>query len=191
MSNVYFTSDLHWYHRLVTKLRGFGEGEDAITAHNDALIKGWHSVVKKDDDIVWVLGDLIVNSGTLDKALGIMSRLPGRKRLVLGNHDPAHPMHRDAFKWIHKYDDVFEYVTPFARIKVNGKNVLLSHFPYNLDHTHDARFEQWRLKDEGEFLLHGHTHSDVRVSSSRELHVGVDAWDLKPVPLSVVEAFVC
>lgn len=189
MSNVFFTSDQHWFHKLVTQLRGFGEGESAIRAHNDALIFGWESVVGKDD-IVWVLGDLTVSSGSLPKALDIMGRLPGRKRLILGNHDPAHPMHRDAYKWIHKYDEVFEYVSPFARIKVAGKNVLLSHFPYTLDHTHDARFEQWRLKDEGEFLLHGHTHNSYKYSSKREMHVGVDAWDMAPVPLSEVERFV-
>lgn len=189
MSNVFFTSDQHWFHKMVTNLRGFGEGEAAVNRHNNSLIFGWESVVRPDD-VVWILGDLTVSNGTLKPALEILSNLPGRKRLIYGNHDPAHPMHRDAHKWFAKYHDVFEYHSAFARIKVAGKPVLLSHFPYTLDHTHDARYEQWRLKDEGLHLLHGHTHSVYRYSSSRELHVGVDAWNMAPVPLSKVERFV-
>lgn len=194
MSNVFFTSDPHWFHRLITRLRGFGEGEAAVQAHNAALMEAWCDTISADD-IVWVLGDLTCSDGAVPNMLNIMRSLPGRKRLVWGNHDPGHPMHSDAMKWQKKYLEVFEYVTPFATVKVpvreneKRQKVLLSHFPYTLDHTHDARFEQWRLRDEGEYLLHGHTHSSIKVSSRRELHVGADAWAMKPVSLSTVAKF--
>ena len=183
MSNIFFTSDCHFGHKLVSGLRGF----DSTDAHDAALIKNWNSVVKADD-IVWVLGDLTCarKDEVVLNALDIMSRLPGRKHFIAGNHDPVHPMHKDAWKYQKTYLSAFESVQAFAKIKVAGKPVLLSHFPYKFDHTNDARYTQWRLPDEGMTLLHGHTHSDVRVSSGTELHVGLDAWNLKPVPLQVV-----
>jgi calcineurin-like phosphoesterase family protein len=73
-------------------------------------------------------------------------------------------------------------VQPFARRKVNGVNVLLSHFPYAADRG-PARYMQYRLRDEGEWLLHGHTHGKERFHDQREIHIGVDAWDLRPVPV--------
>lgn len=40
--------------------------------------------------------------------------------------------------------------------------------------------KQYRLRDEGRWLLHGHTHQPERIRG-REIHVGLDAWDLAPV----------
>ena len=64
----------------------------------------------------------------------------------------------------------------------------MSHFPYDGDHVEGGdRATQWRLHDEGVILLHGHTHSADRVSLSRagttQIHVGLDAWGLRPVAL--------
>lgn len=182
MADVYFTSDLHWGHRKVAELRGFQDPID----HDRALFSRWESTVQ-DDDQVWVLGDISVSSPTY--ALQLMSELPGHKHLIVGNHDKVHPMYRDAHKHVARYMAVFESVQAFARRKVLGHDVLLSHFPYVVDRD-EPRFTQYRLKEEGLFLLHGHTHSDIRYTSDRELHVGVDAWDMTPVHLSEVEKFV-
>lgn len=187
MSNIWFTSDCHFGHKLVAGLRGF----DSTDAHDDALIENWKSTVGPDDT-VWVLGDLTCTrkDDWVEHVLDFVFDLPGRKHFVAGNHDPVHPMHKQAYKYQRLYLSAFESVQPFAKIKVEGKYVLLSHFPYTFDHTSDARYTQWRLPDEGLHLLHGHTHSDVKVSSPTELHVGLDAWDLKPVSLREVERFV-
>jgi len=188
MSNILFTSDMHLFHPLVTRLRGFGED---IAEHNNQLIKRWHSVVKPDDT-VWVLGDLTCTSkkNVVDDALGIIDRLPGTKHFIWGNHDAGHPMHKQAWKEQGKFLEVFASAQAFAKISVQGKPVLLSHFPYKFDHTNDARYTQWRLPDEGVTLLHGHTHASEKVTSSRELHVGLDSWDLTPVSFKTVEDFV-
>lgn len=181
--SVFYTSDLHLGHKLMARLRGFGEGPDAVAAHDAFIAFNWAAVVKPDD-IVFVLGDLVVSS--LTNALALLSGLPGRKQLILGNHDEGHPMHLDAWKKQKKYLEVFESVQPFARRKVDGVEFLLSHFPYSIDHTADVRYMQWRLRDEGMLLVHGHTHSDKVWTSPRELHVGMDAWGLKLVPEEVV-----
>lgn len=179
--SVWFTSDLHFGHRLVAGLRGF----DSVEDHDSAIMENWHRVVR-DDDQVWVLGDLACSSPA--QALNIVKSLPGTKHLIAGNHDNCHPMHRDSHKWQARYLEAFASVQPFARRRIDGQSVLLSHFPYSKD-RHEARYMQYRLRDEGAWLLHGHTHGPER-REGREIHVGVDAWDLSPVPSHVIEAIV-
>jgi calcineurin-like phosphoesterase family protein len=168
MAMIYYTSDLHFGHRLVAGLRGFDNTDD----HDQAIISHWYDTVN-NDDIVYVLGDLAINNPT--RAIGIVSELPGRKRLIWGNHDFGHPMRRDAPRWTKWYSQAFEYTAPFGRRRINGRNVLLSHFPYTEDRD-TARFMQYRLPDMGEYLLHGHLHSAFAITSTREIHVGWDAW---------------
>ena len=123
---VWYTSDPHFGHRLVARHRGFGEDTDA---HDAEIIERWNGVVQ-DVDIVYVLGDLSISAPT--RALAILSELPGRKRLISGNHDACWPAHQSAPRSLHKYGyfDVFEWVSPFGKRKIAGEEVLLSHFPY-------------------------------------------------------------
>lgn len=165
---VWFTSDLHFGHARVAEFRGF----DDVAAHDDAIREQWLEQVDRDDT-VWVLGDLCVSRPAA--ALEIIADLTGRKHLIAGNHDACHPMHRQAAHWQPIYLKAFESVQPFARRKIDGHSVLLSHFPYEAD-RHVKRYGQYRLPDEGAFLLHGHTHSNVSITSDREIHVGWDAW---------------
>lgn len=166
---TWFTSDLHLGHPRVAELRGF----DSVAEHDAAIVEGWSGV--KSDDVVWVLGDIAVHKPAV--ALQVMARLPGRKRLVSGNHDPIHPMHHDAHKWSRRFLDVFEGYGPFARTRIRGVGMMLSHFPYTRDRGEEARYTQYRLPDLGEPLLHGHAHDRTRLIG-RELHVGLDAWNL-------------
>jgi calcineurin-like phosphoesterase family protein len=48
---------------------------------------------------------------------------------------------------------------------------------------------QWRLRDEGKYLIHGHLHSAEKFNG-REIHVGVDAWDFTPVPLETIADYI-
>jgi len=176
---VWFTSDLHFGHRLVAGLRGFGEDVDA---HDAALVKNWCRVVHPKDQ-VWVLGDIAVSSPY--SALELVAELPGRKHLIAGNHDACHPMHREAHRFQKNYLMAFESVQAFARRRIAGQEVLLSHFPYDKDRF-EVRYTQYRLRDEGRWLLHGHTHLADQRREGREIHVGVDAWDFTPVNLNTI-----
>ena len=174
--SVYFTSDLHFGHRKVAELRGF----PGFNVHDETIIEGWRNYVRPKDQ-VWVLGDLAASSPV--NALRILADLPGEKHLIPGNHDRCHPMHRSSQKYLPQYLEVFATVQAFARRRINGRTVLLSHFPYTADHTDPPRYSQYRLPDRGEWLLHGHTHSQDMITSDHEVHVGVDAWGLRPVSL--------
>ncbi|MGN7186970.1 metallophosphoesterase [Microbacterium enclense] len=184
MSETFYTSDPHLGHPMLAGLRGFlTDGEPDTAAHDAWYADMWRSQVTKRD-VVYVLGDLTVGGiGQESRALDLIASLPGRKVFIAGNHDRVHPAHRESMKpgvqarWL----DVFDAVHPFAlrRVTVEGqrRHVHLSHFPLFGDHTREDRFDEWRLKDHGGWLLHGHTHNPTqRVHDSRQLHVGIDAW---------------
>jgi calcineurin-like phosphoesterase family protein len=204
---VFATSDGHIGHRTIAVMRWHsthpevGQASDpiperAVQWHDYMLAEKWDSVVKPDD-IVYYLGDLSMDGkANAENALEWIKARPGIKRLVPGNHDPIMPgVNRDAGKWMARYLEAFEWVFPYYRYKVAGTNVLMSHFPYQGggDHTAVERFGQYRLPFLGEWLLHGHTHSDQKAwaseeysGSHRQIHVGVDAWDYTPVPIEEI-----
>lgn len=183
MSETWLTSDTHLGHDKVAQIRGFEDHRE----HDEHLARRWDKRVC-DGDEVWVLGDLAMN-GWADRIAWFTQR-PGIKHLVLGNHDRAHPMHRNSHKHLRTFLAVFETVQTSASMR-NGR-LLLSHFPYDGEGvTRDAdkheRGTQWRLRDEGVPLLHGHVHDAITVRPSLRhtpmLHVGPDAWDMAPVTL--------
>lgn len=188
MSTTWFTSDLHLGHRRIVELshRPF----TTIEEHDHAIAHNWAETVQADD-IVWVLGDISVESG-FRHALGILAGLPGRKRLVTGNHDMVWVGKSDAWRYLPEFQAVFEIITPWARAKVGQTKVLLSHFPYTGDHTEEDRYPQYRLPLGPTPLLHGHTHSPDRlgpINLPLQVHVGVDAWDFRPVASHELEKF--
>lgn len=67
------------------------------------------------------------------------------------------------------------------------KNGVWKHFPYEGDHTDEERFNQWRLRNYGQPLVHGHTHQTTPVGTTRPNQVCVswEAWK-RPVKLHEV-----
>ncbi len=64
--------------------------------------------------------------------------------------------------------------------------VILSHMPYDCT---QEKFKEYIPKDEGKWLIHGHTHS-LEKKKGRMIHVGVDAWDCFPVSLEEVKTLI-
>lgn len=184
---VYFTSDLHLGHPRVAEIRGF----PSVEAHDEAVATRWRAAVHPEDR-VYVLGDVTGDARALPMALPLLASLPGSKHLISGNHDACHPLNRRAYASQERYLSAFSSVASAARFRGYGVEALLSHFPYVRDREGRApRYLQWRLPNLGEWLLHGHTHGPERVTvteGSREIHVGVDAWDLTPVSVAQVAA---
>lgn len=179
VSTVHFTADLHLGHRRVSEIRGFA----TIEQHDEAIAAAWRAKVA-EADLVYVLGDICL--GNLAAAIEQIAGLPGHKILVAGNHDACHPMHSKAIRSLPRYEPAFDAIVTSATKRIAGHHVLLSHFPYSADHTPEVRYSQWRLPDRGAWLLHGHTHSTARRTGPREVHVGLDAWGLAPVPEHVI-----
>lgn len=97
---TFFTADTHFGHRLMALHRvhapGAGSRDDVspeqVRAHDEDIISSSNSVVGTAD-VVWHLGDLILKHTA--EISDILRRLNGRIRLVLGNHDRAHPLFRE------------------------------------------------------------------------------------------------
>jgi calcineurin-like phosphoesterase family protein len=169
--------------------------DDYVGWHDNMLAENWDITINPTD-IVWVQGDLsLQGTRAIENALEWMAARPGTKYFIWGNHDGGHPgiERKESRKWFHRYTDVFDFVAPFARIRINGEVVHLSHFPYQGggDHTIEERFTQWRLPYLGDWLLHGHTHSREKYwdgspeqypGAKHQIHIGVDAWGYTPAP---------
>lgn len=187
----WFTSDLHFAHPHVAKLRGF----DDYREHDRQIIRNLNECVKPDDDL-YVLGDISSGSKTsLNEALRLLHGLNvGRthRTLILGNHDTTR---LEAGK-------LRKFITEFSQVALRGTttihgygNALLSHYPYanHLDDgPHDGlstnatsnRFQHLAIPDDAHsLLLHGHTHATIpdEFNDPRQINIGLDAWELKPV----------
>jgi calcineurin-like phosphoesterase family protein len=176
MSRVFYSSDEHHLHDLVSEERGFASVEE----HTEWLIDRHNSVVNKRDT-VFFLGDFTLKHPEAVKH--ITDRLLGRKHLILGNHDKAHPSMRRAHMKVRPYLDLFQSVQLHGWTELPGtpgRRVLLSHLPYDGDHKDRDRLTQWRLRDEGLWLLCGHVHTAWKVRGN-QINVGVDQWPDGPV----------
>lgn len=178
VGNVFYTSDLHFNHEFVARDRMYQTAEE----HDEELIHRFNKVLGKRDQL-WILGDVFM--GSITKGLPQVDRLNGTKHLVLGNHDAAHPMHRRSHSQLRRFYDSFESVSLHEQHRIAGHEVLLSHFPYEGDHHGTDRGLQWRLRDEGNWLLHGHVHKAWGIKG-RQLNVGVDP-NSRPVPREHIE----
>lgn len=187
---TFFTADTHFGHRLMALHRGHAPGAESrddvtleqVRAHDEDIVASWNSVVSADD-VVWHLGDLTLKHTA--EITDILRRLNGRMRLVLGNHDRAHPLFRE--RAVAAQQELLrsgvEYACTAARVTIPGGNsgrlpVMLSHFPYRTASQDDRRFRAWQLEASDDWLLHGHTHARTAMNADlpRQIHVGWDAW---------------
>jgi len=172
--SIWFTSDLHFCHdkEFLYGPRGFTNVGDM----NEELIKKWNDVVTMED-IVYVLGDLMLNND--EKALRCIERLNGTLHVILGNHDTENR--------ILKYCDTYNIASvKFAdRMRLSGFNFFLCHYP-TICSNFDEEDRPLRTKT---INLCGHTHTKDRyvdINKGLIYHVEVDAHDNTPVSLEQV-----
>ena len=158
------------------------------------LVRQWVETIGPDD-YIFHCGDVAL--GPIRESLEYVRRLTGMKVLVIGNHDRnfrlgkrsggLEPDEWDAEYTSYGFDFVVENTVVDLGTEETGTIYFnVSHFPYDGDSHDGDRFEEARLPDEGVPLIHGHTHSsgDPLTFSSNgtpQIHVGVDAWDFRPV----------
>lgn len=194
MPETWYTADLHIGHRNIIKFsnRPFID----VDHMNDQLVQRWNDNVK-DDDTVWVLGDLLL--GQLGESLYIAKLLRGKKYLLCGNHDRPWCGHNNSPARQAEYEDLYEAVAGFAIVNTSDTNALphtleagdqvqLSHFPY-AETPFDERYATYRPRDDGDWLLHGHVHEAWKVQD-RQINVGVDVWDYTPVNAADLHAII-
>jgi len=157
--DVWLTADLHLGHKRILEMTH--RPWDNIDRHDNDLIKMACATVKPGDLYV-IVGDLaMAGPESHQRVMRYISRLPGIKVLVLGNHDDL-----DA-RWYVKMG-----VPIVATSLVLPGGVLVSHDP--------ADAQAW---PQDKPVICGHIHELWRVKEN-VVNVGVDVWSGYPVMLN-------
>lgn len=187
---IYFTSDPHYFHNNV--ITYCSRPYTSVEEMNEMLVANWNAVVRPEDT-VYCLGDFSLAIRPVEL---FSERLMGHKKLVPGNHDWCHPANKKSrgegklLKWIEKYESHGWDVLPIhTELEIPGvATVNLCHMPYLGDNT-DDRYEKYKLKDDGRWLLCGHVHEKWK-TKGRMINCGVDVWDYKPVSIDEISKII-
>ena len=157
--NRWVISDTHFGHKNIIDYenRPFASVEDM----NAAIINNWRKIVNKKD-IVFMLGDFSFYDKELTQSL--MSALPGRKILILGNHDSR------SVEW---YREVgFEHVSKWPIIIDDF--YILSHAPVYLCSSMPYA------------NIHGHIHSK-KMTGGNYYNASVEHINYTPINLDAIK----
>lgn len=163
---IFFTADLHLGHANIIKHceRPFSSVEEM----DEHLISAWNKSVRPTDSI-YILGDLIFRSAASPESY--LSRLRGKKHLILGNHDKD---------WVKKADmsQYFLSVERFVEISDGQHKITLCHYP----------LMSWNHMAKGSYMIHGHIHNNCEAfyfpmlrQMPNLLNAGVEINDYHPV----------
>ena len=162
--NIFFTSDLHAYHKNILKFcPTTRHGEDAaeMTEH---LIRAWNSRVGRGDT-VYNLGD--VSFGNTAQTIDFLNRLNGQHHLILGNHDRNLLQNKPALA-------MFQSVQTQKHLKVTlsdgrKQEIYLHHFAHRV----------WDKAHYGVWHFYGHSHGDLEGNPYfKSMDVGIGARPL-------------
>lgn len=159
MGNL-FTADQHFGHESIIKYcnRPFQNAAQMGVE----LVRRYKTVVDSSDT-VFFLGDLMIGKQRRGVVSSIIRSLPGRKILILGNHDELSPWEylSMGFESVHTSLDIGDFV--------------LVHDPALSCVDRDRQF------------LCGHIH-DIQKKMRNALNVGVDVWAYAPATQKEVVA---
>jgi len=126
MSQVWFTSDLHFGHE---NIGNFRRGVDDDQDNRRRISEEWIGAVKKRD-VVWILGD----AAFTDDGYKSLIDLPGRKKIALGNHDPfnieTYGQHFETVVGLHRYKKAWLSHAPIHPAELRGRKSLHGHVHY-------------------------------------------------------------
>lgn len=169
---IWFSSDLHFGHvkDFLWKPRRFS----SIEEHDETIIKNFNSVVKEDDDL-YILGDLMLNDN--EKGLEKLSKLNGRIHIIFGNHDTQNK--------ISLYQSLPNVVCGcYATvIKYKKASFYLSHYPTLTANPLDTNSWHKNLIN-----LYGHTHQQDNFYNNNPYmyHVGIDSHNCFPIEIEEI-----
>jgi calcineurin-like phosphoesterase family protein len=168
---TFFTSDSHFHHENIIKFcnRPFATAQEM----NEVLILNINNTVGEKDELYW-LGDFGICQAS--EVIKIMNRIVCKNNhYIMGNHDKAM---KDP-----KVVSLFKSVQDYKRIAVQGQDIVLFHFP----------ILEWVNAHRGSYMLHGHTHSTLKLPPMLEnkkiLDVGVDGNNYYPWSFDEVKQY--
>jgi len=172
---IYFTADTHFCHgNIIGSCERPFKNVDEM---NKAMIDNWNSYVTDKDDI-YILGDFLYKGNGMN-ANNILSRLKGRKYLIMGNHENY--LTDTSFR-----PKAFEWVKDYFVMKHEGIHIVLFHYP----------MLSWYGSYHGSIHLYGHVHNSgikhpefgdkLHQLGPRAFNVGVDVNDFYPVSIKTI-----
>lgn len=172
MSDIWVISDTHFGHDNIIQYCGrpFANAE----LMDECLVENWNNVVK-DGDIVYHLGDVYFGVNGRDT----ISKLKGRKRLVLGNHDNG----KDQV-----LQKVFQKIMVWRMFPEFG--LLLTHVPVHESTLNPlVKLKDYKEGDVGKermplLNVHGHIHQNPSPSNR---HRNVSVEQLAYTPINIEE----
>lgn len=161
MANLFLISDTHFSHaNILSFLREDGShvrNFSSVEEMDEHMVEKWNSVVRPPDH-VYHLGDVVMHKSKM----GILGRLNGRKRLILGNHEEV---------------KMAQYIPYFQKIQSSHQldNLLLTHIP-----VHPLSLPPKLLAN-----VHGHVHNSVPSLhfGSRYFNISAEVLDYTPISL--------
>ena len=161
---IYFISDTHFGHENILQLTG--RPFESIEAMDESLIAAWNRRVC-GSDTVYIVGDLFYHCAEPE---GILRRLRGRKRLIVGNHDSSWMGRVELSRYFLSVDDLL--------VTTDGvRQLTLCHYPL-LTWKHPER----------SYMIHGHLHANTHydffpliAARERMLNAGADINGFCPV----------
>lgn len=153
---IFFTSDLHFGHRRILEFTN--RPWETVDEMNEGLIRRWNEFVP-DDATVVVAGDVAFTSAK--KAAEFLSRMNGKKILVIGNHDRG-LMRKPVFR------EQFVYHTPLLELKVSDpdgpQRIVVCHYAMRI----------WNDAHKGSWHLYGHSHGNLAENGTPSFDIGID-----------------
>lgn len=156
MTDVFFTSDLHFFHKNVIKYCG---RPWTFEEQTEQLIERWNSRVGLMDD-VYHLGDFaFAGMKQLSKVADVIKQLNGKITFIRGNHCDRRLWRAISDMNITHVEEICDY----KEIRMDGVKIVMCHYP----------FETWNTAHHGAWHLHGHCHGSLP-SKGKRLDVGID-----------------
>tara|TARA_B100000683_G_scaffold276735_1_gene331835 strand:+ start:2328 stop:2849 length:522 start_codon:yes stop_codon:yes gene_type:complete len=169
MRQTWIISDTHFNHASILGFKDYAGLPprgcfDNVDQMNECMMDNWADTVATND-IIYHLGDVLFGDNKPEWLSENMCKLPGKKHLVLGNHDNP------------------KFLAPFFKsinlwIDMSKIGLLLSHTPQHestLAETH--RFGQKPILN-----IHGHIHSNPSPEGPYKC-VCVEQTNYKPINL--------
>lgn len=167
---TWFIADPHFFHASPDKPDGIiklaGRPFSSGRQMNEAMAANIRAMVRRDDDLI-IAGDFAHRAGDPEALRKLFDSLPGRKTLVIGNHDG--PQIQE-LPWADKRDILYA--------NVETTKLVVSHYP----------MLSWMGSRKPTTLqLYGHHHGKLR-GNQQSCDIGVDVLGFAPVRLSTIKA---
>ena len=165
-NKIWVTSDTHFRHRRILIYEAAARPFETVEQMNEELVNRWNAKVGPMD-VVFHLGDFGFTSNAQTRT--ILSKMNGRKFLLLGNHDRQQKLTDE--KWVS---------LGFERVFRN---------PFLLDSKFIFSHEPLETIPDGKVNVYGHVHGSAYFNTMdrNRICVCVERWDCAPVEYEFIK----